>query len=125
MKPVMQTIFGDGSNGDTPGNCLQAALATIFRIDLDTVPHFMEFGVDWFEQLQSWLRESFDMYALSFEYDDRLHVEGYYLLTGKTERGLMHTVVYKDGKLMHDPHPDSNGLIAPESCCVFVSRLID
>lgn len=44
MRPVMQTTFAakdDGGEWLARGNCLQAALASLFDLDLDDVPHFV------------------------------------------------------------------------------------
>jgi hypothetical protein len=35
----------------------------------------------------------------------------YYMATGISPRNVLHIVIYKDGKLEHDPHPSNAGLI--------------
>jgi hypothetical protein len=35
-------------------------------------------------------------------------------VVGKSVRGVMHQVLYRDGQLWHDPHPSRAGIIAPE-----------
>lgn len=125
MNPVKQNIFGNGADGTVPGNCLQAAVATIFEIGLDSVPHFVQFHGDWWDMFVSWLDDHYGMYPFSFDYNKGIHAEvkGYYLVTGMSKRGYPHTVVYQDGVMIHDPHPDNSGIISPESICVFVQRL--
>lgn len=39
---------------------------------------------------------------------------GYALCAGVSERGTRHCVVWKDGKIVHDPHPKGKGLISRE-----------
>lgn len=33
------------------------------------------------------------------------------LVAGKSPRGVMHQVVYRDGRLWHDPHPSRDGVL--------------
>lgn len=50
MKEVYQTIV-DKNNG----NCLQAATASLFELPLESVPHFISFGDDWFKMYYEFL----------------------------------------------------------------------
>lgn len=34
-----------------------------------------------------------------------------YMASGKSSRGVDHVVIYKNGKLFHDPHPSGEGLV--------------
>lgn len=122
MKPIKQDIFSDGRDGAIPGNCFQAAVASIFELGLVNVPHFVAGHTDWFFAFHDWLISHNGLYPLSFNYSESIifDLKGYCLVTGMAKRGLRHTVVYKDGKLAHDPHPDNSGLIHPESICIFV-----
>lgn len=42
ITPTYQTFTGTGDNGNTPGNCLVASIATITGIALETIPHFVD-----------------------------------------------------------------------------------
>ena len=37
-----------------------------------------------------------------------------YTATGKSPRGVLHVVIYQDGKMIHDPHPSNDGLVEVE-----------
>ena len=108
MKPVDQTQFvGEGVGG----NCVQASVASILELDLSSVPHFLEIAArpeEWEFAFMDWLEER------GIGYIRRTGdwvFDGYYLVNGPTERGSTHMVVYKDGKLAHDPHPSRAGLL--------------
>ena len=42
-----------------------------------------------------------------YEYKDK-----YYLVSGKSPRGVHHICIYKNGELVHDPHPSRDGLVS-------------
>jgi hypothetical protein len=49
------------------------------------------------------------------DHDDRRHWQyknkhNYYLVSGKSPRGFNHICIFKEGKLVHDPHPSKEGL---------------
>lgn len=52
MKKVYQTIY-DKKNG----NCIQAVVASLLELELEQVPHFLEFGDDWWNKTYSFLDE--------------------------------------------------------------------
>lgn len=129
MTPVYQTDFSNGS-----GNCLQASLATLLDLPLESVPHFRVMD-GWFATMFSWLREN------GYEYhgairnprnlggwgEDKMKtlgekshgVNGYYLATvyspnlsdfglWKTRSGNVSThavVIDVDYNIVHDPNP--------------------
>lgn len=120
MKGVLQTQFEIPKDRldvapERTGNCFQAALASVFEVGLEDVPHFMALppSVDWWEALQAWLRER----GLCAIYIDAKadtmtpQYAGYYLSSGKSPRGSGHTVVAYQGKMVHDPHPSGDGLV--------------
>ena len=49
MKPVDQTLFGEGR-----GNCLPACIASVLELPLEAVPHFV-LEDDWVGALQTFL----------------------------------------------------------------------
>lgn len=121
MKPVHQTLFRtDDAPPDERGNCLQAALASVFDLELDQVPHFVALDEDvWWEAFWRWCRDR--NIALNYERthdEDGEHIPGAwvplgmpYLMTGPSPRGdFSHVVVAQDHELLHDPHPDGTGL---------------
>lgn len=50
MKKIYQTIFGIPN-----GNCMQAGIASLIGLDLNEVPNFIEFGNDWFCEIEGFL----------------------------------------------------------------------
>ena len=104
MKPVYQTIFGLPH-----GNCLQAAVASLFELELDDVPNFMERGDDWEKCFERFVLER-GLQTVAFDVDGLRGIwapVGYHLITGKSPRGdYLHEVVGYRGEPVHDPHPD-------------------
>lgn len=45
----------------------------------------------------------------------------FFIATGGTERGDYHAVVYKDGKMWHDPHLSGEGIKEIDTISVFVA----
>lgn len=107
MKPVFQTKFSD--NGDH-GNCLSAALASIFEVPLSTVPEFQEYGDEWWPKFCKWI-ETMGFYPLRINTD--FIFPGYCLIMGESPRDtkINHQVIYKNGLLVHDPHPSGGGIV--------------
>jgi len=108
MKKIDQTKIHSPDKGIN-GNCLAASLASILELPLLEVPEFEDMmgEHDWFEALKEWLEKlGFTLLA----WQDETWLPGYYLATGISERGINHTVVYKGGKLVHDPHPSRSGI---------------
>ncbi len=106
MKPVTQTIpFEEGSV--VLGNCLQAAVASIYELPIAAVPHFVQFA-QWGEALRLWV-EGRGANLLLWKTDEPQGVD--LLAFGKSPRGTFrHAVVWRDGEMVHDPHPDGTGL---------------
>jgi len=114
MKKVYQTKFGARE-----GNCLQACIASILELTLEEVPDFCsEFeGEKYYEQFVKWLNKK-GLSALPVNVEDDLNrpnYKGCYLIVGgKNSDGVMHAVIYKDGKLVHNPNKKCEGII-PET----------
>lgn len=128
MNGVTQTIFGDGSEGAIPGNCLQAAIATLLDKQLDEVPHFVADGDDWWMNLLAWMKanhyhltyyaERFNDrldyapdHALSIDHISELPSGKAVIATGLANRGFQHSVVWQAGSVVFDPHPSRSGFV--------------
>lgn len=96
---VKQTTFGDPD-----GNCFEACIASITKLPLGEIPHYL--GNDWFEQYRDWLLER--GWMLAFWSGDA--PPGQCIASGPSPRGIPHSVVYQDGSMLHDPHPSNAGL---------------
>lgn len=101
MIPVKQNIVGSKH-----ANCLQACIASILDKPLNLVPNFMLFGNKYY-----W--EALYLYIRSIGFGGIAYVNGlpknddYYIVSldfGHTF-DYSHCVIYKDGNIVHDPHP--------------------
>ncbi len=115
MKPVKQTrVNMIYENPSERGNCFAACIASILEIECEDVfqvqEHFHE--SDWPEQLNNWLisRGYRWRYATIDEIrsnDTPIIVVG----TSPRDCSILHTVIFVDGKMVHDPHPDNSGIV--------------
>lgn len=114
----MKRVFQDLTQ--SKGNCFQACLASLFELPIDEVPHFMVHGHLWFDCLQEWL-EPMGYYALDIQYSPFMAewIKGYWIATGVAKRGILHSVIYLDEHLVHDPHPSCVGIESVQSATVF------
>lgn len=100
--------------GKQRGNCFPTVLACLMGLDdpekvFQVQEHYD--GDDWMDKLYEWLLNEgweYDWEDGHFD-DDRI-----YMVSGDTERGVCHVVLYQNGKLWHDPHPSGAGLISEE-----------
>ena len=122
MKPVMQTKYGED------GNCFAACVASILEVSIDEVPWLKEpeNWKDYSLRLNNYLKEKhylklfhFGFDALTNHYPDTM-TDGYYIVSGKIEGGLEHSVVYKNGELIHDSNPKKNKILELECIYLFI-----
>jgi hypothetical protein len=122
MRPQRQTIFRDADLG-IYGNCLAACIACMLDIDVNEVPNFAQ-NSTWASDAKEWLAER----GLSLVYFDGDATDATMIAYGKTVRGTRHAVLWRNGALLHDPHPSDAGLIAAEELCAIaisdMSRLV-
>lgn len=132
MIPVTQTkVVVLNSKGDmvVHGNCFAAAIASILELPLTEVPNFETlFGINdtyYYEVLHKWLGHlGYEIYTdekfKCFHGDDsksefkELLKDKYYLVSGKSPRGVQHICIYKNGIMVHDPHPTREGILTEE-----------
>ena len=113
MKPVTQTIFHDDSEGRT-GNCFASCIASVLELALGSVPNFME-NDSYRESINEFL-EPYNLrheeIGLGFEWVE--HLKDFVIVGGKSPRGTFnHSVIYRNGELVHDPHPSGEGIVGP------------
>lgn len=128
MKKIMQDKFGLG------GNCMSATIATLLGLDLKDVPSFWdgcdldvgetsENGAIFCDNVGKFLKSR--GYASICIGENVPHVEwvtaiskglpdALLLIGGKSPRGYMHSVIWKNGELWHDPHPEGGGVVAQD-----------
>lgn len=132
MIPVTQTkMVVKNSKGEmiVRGNCLAACIASLMELPITEVPNvetLYEINDNYYwEVLWKWLGHlgyelsADDRYRCfhgdenKSEYIDQLKNQ-YYLVSGKSARGVYHICIYSNGKLIHDPHPSKEGLVTEE-----------
>jgi len=127
MKKVYQTKFG------TKGNCLHACIATILNVDLKEIPDIDGDIDEWekrLELLQAYLIHKHGLFLLTSTVND---VESFtrnvygsiVIVCGESSRDLKHAVLYKNGKLFHDPYPGNTGIKKVEECDMLVRYFLD
>ena len=116
-KPITQTKLH--IPGKQTGNCMVAAIASILEIDISIIPEFENMEpYRWYLALEEWL-ETIGFYLLRWDYE--ITLPGYYIANGPSPRGVEHSVVYRNGKCVHDPHPSRSGLDKVTSVWAFLS----
>lgn len=115
MRKIYQTKYGKPG-----GNCFQAAIASLFEIDLDKVPDFCNvYDTDteeWYKQFIKWLnKRGFSSIPLEADDIERPNYKDCYLLvTGKNKNHVNHCVIYRNGEVVHNPNKNGKG-IKPDS----------
>ena len=118
MIAVDQTILSSESE---KGNCLAACVASILEIPLEDVPNFVG-ETSWFSALRKFvLIHGYHLFELSPNYS----LPVYHLMIGPGPRSrdgkqIHHSVVGKEGSIIHDPHPSRAGLLEVEYFLVFL-----
>lgn len=123
MSGVDQTIFvGDSKR---KGNCVAACVATVLDLPLDKVPHFIEFGIaygdsedvkdvsagnNWWAMLLGFMA-GHGYWPVELESVTSAEADETLFVAGKSPRGVTHQVLYRNGRLWHDPHPSRDGVL--------------
>lgn len=109
MKPVDQAIT-NSNNGD----CFRACIASLLEFPLERVPNFMDAKPEeWFEDCAHWcMRRGFNIVDWHISEAERVAwiLGGYYIASGPGPRGCLHSVVYLNGEMVHDPHISRDGI---------------
>jgi len=128
VKPVNQTI----TNFKT-GDCMRACVASIFELPIESVPNFMADGHEkYLEHLQAWcarkgllfLPIKFIEGTIAKEFLRDTYVVAIGESPGAVKAEQNHAVVWRNGRIVHDPHPtDHRGIIGePFEYDVFVVK---
>lgn len=139
MIPIDQTHFVGDPDG-MPGNCMQAAIASVLEYPLDAVPHFAAMPeADWWMAFMDYLSDHdhrITLFADRF-FETDVYLDGtltaapltdwprerVVIANGMSPRGVRHSVVWQHGELVHDPHPSRAGLAeAPDEVWLIESR---
>lgn len=110
MKPVFQTRYGDKK-----GNCFQAALASLFELELNDVPDFCNkystHTDEWYIQFLKWLnKQGYSSTTIIDDLEHPRYKNCYLLVTGKNKDNVNHCVIYLNGKPVHNPNKNCKGI---------------
>lgn len=105
-------MCADGVKNTIPGDCLRAAVASMFELDIIQVPHFLMFGDKWYSAFHSFIW--FLGYELShYETDERFSrknlINGCIMTSVKSKtykKGTHCVLVNSVGRVVHDPNPN-------------------
>lgn len=135
MIPVTQTkVVIKNSKGEiiVRGNCYAACIASILELPITEVPnvevfYHMDNGYHsevmlTFLQSKGWDLCNDERYrCFHTVFTDKNYSEmdkmqkilkdDYYLASGKSARGVQHICIFKNGNLVHDPHPSKEGIL--------------
>ena len=129
MKPIMQT----DTTFET-GNCGEACIASILEIELSEIPGFHSDDPQDGAAYCKHIREFVSRYGLS--YVDISFQDGcdpmdflkdcWTIASGPSPRGTKewhrHAVVWRNGEIVHDPHPAGGGLKEIEMYGLFILK---
>lgn len=108
MRFKNQTITENGS-----GNCMQAAIASLYDLDMDMVPNFKKFEstIGWFPIFFSFINTigEYCSYGKITDLTDENSIDGcfYTIVKSRTFEGKTHAVlINKEGIVVHDPNPN-------------------
>ena len=116
MKKVYQTIVDKHK-----GNCMQAAVASLFEVSLEEIPNYIEIGRGWFSTMQETYKErGYSLCPFNPHRDIKLTKEllkidgginGYWYASVVSKfygEDVTHAVIInKNMKVVHDPNPNN------------------
>ena len=125
QRVVACPIRNDGHDADgNPGDCLRTAIASMFDLDPEQVPHFA-MHLNWWDSLRRWADERHaDFACIHVEpgTDLSAYATGLPLIgSGPSPRGPFWHVVLADTdlNLVHDPDPSPAGLVDASQVVVY------
>lgn len=121
MIPVEQTKI---SSPTVKGNCFAACIASILEIPIEDAFEIWDYGEDnWHDELHSWLfKRGLTMCTVSV-----LDPGVYAIAAGASPRGVSggHSVIWKDGECVHDPHPSKEGIVGSPWLFYLIEKIAD
>lgn len=103
LTPVFQAEEGPN------GNCFAACLSTILSVPFAEIPDFRNME-DWSDKLNGWARLiGWNVWFVPGDgrsvVDQEIVPKGWSIVAHKTLSGFIHSAVFFDGWLVHDPSP--------------------
>jgi len=99
------------------GDCWRTCIASILECDVDTFPYHngdISWPDEYNEMMQILASMGYDYLSVPINKItqgmlDCFDTDGYSIAIGKSNRGVNHSIVWKNG-MAHDPHPDNSGI---------------
>lgn len=115
MTPAKQSKLWT-ADGIHNGNCFAACLASLLDLPLWMVPPFEDMFArpEWRARVNQWLARAHSMQLRRTEGHQFERLPEFYMANGMSPRGVMHSVIYGRGTLVHDPHPSGAGVATVE-----------
>jgi hypothetical protein len=112
VTELTMQVLHDPDNGRY-GDCWRTAIACLMGLpDPTEVPHFvaddLTGGEHYWTATNRWLNGH--GYYLNTVWLDEVPPGRVAVASGKSPRGTQHAVLWRNGTLWHDPHPDRTGL---------------
>ena len=116
MEKVYQTIVDKEH-----GNCMQAAVASLFDLELSEVPNFIEHGENWYNVFDDFIRKYgyepnyisgnvHELYKIA-RFDNGVNGYFYGVVNSQTFEGITHAVIVdRYLNVVHDPNPNQKAL---------------
>jgi len=122
MKPIdIKNI----NVGDVNCDCFRACVCSILEISDEGVPNFVELGDNYLNILDEFL-SSYNMISSSYKFNRDYMLSkpyNYFIVTGKSPNSdSTRAVIYKNGELVHDPHPDKLGIEDEQFFCMISNK---
>ena len=121
MKPVDQEFMHDADAGSV-GDCFRACIASVLEVPIAAVPHVALLGSRWHRAMEGFLAGL----SREIEWAPGVPPDGVWAIaTVKSPRGqdVKHSVIWRDGKIVHDPHPSRAGGEGPDGYFYLVPDL--
>lgn len=127
FHPVHQTVAGYLPDGRPIGNCFPACVASILGLQLHEVPFFStETQQKQLDDANRWLKpRGYQLVMLPNTPNHKHPKDTYYIIRGLSPRmkGQFHMCVGKNGKLVHDPHPENTGIIGEAAHFIYFVKI--
>lgn len=135
MTPVFQDKFLDPNVpfGEQRGNCFSAVLASLLDLPLAAVPNFVEIdvlgGPNWWWLFHKYVEAFYDGTKIINCRPSSPPANTFYTVGGLSARAteinpIHHIVIFRNGRMVHDPHPQGGGLLTHQTAW-YLSRKTD
>ena len=122
MKPVIQNDITFET-----GDCFGACVASILELPRESIPNFHTSSPrDFDKNVAEWCKDQ-GFVLLDITLQDQSLVDSCYVVANgisPRNKDFHHSVVWFNGEIAHDPHPDGGGLPdGPETFTIFIMKL--